>query len=202
MASFVALSQGFGITFGLIVAIGAQNALLLSQAIRNQHQWLMAAICIALDIILITCGVLGLGALIGLWPDLLELFKWGGAAFLTWYGWQALQNARNPGQLLQSEHASNSRRRIVLTTLAVTLLNPHVYLDTVILIGGVGAQVPSDARVGFLLGAWSASTVWFLSLCIAGRVLQPLFAQPKAWRILYTLVALTMWAIAALLVLG
>lgn len=202
MLSWTSLAQGFGLTLGLIVAIGAQNALLLSQAIRNQHQWLMAAICIALDILLISSGVLGLGTILALWPGLLTVFKWGGALFLAWYGWQALQQARNPGQLVASDQAPISRRQLVLTTLAVTLLNPHVYLDTVMLIGGVGAQVAVPDRYGFLMGAWTASICWFVSLCVAGRLLQPLFTKPQAWRILYILVALTMWVIAAVLILS
>lgn len=200
MINFIALSQGFGITMGLIIAIGAQNALLLSQAIRNQHQWLMAAICITLDIILITSGVLGFGMIVEKWPHLMVIFKWGGAAFLCWYGWSAIQQARNPGALAESEHVSNNRRRIVLTTLAVSLLNPHVYLDTVILIGGIGAQVPTEDRVMFLVGAWSASGVWFISLCAAGRLLRPLFAKKMAWQVLYSFVALTMFAIALMLI--
>jgi len=200
--SLFAFSKGFGITISLIVAIGAQNALLLSQAIRNQHQWLMAAICIVIDITLISSGVLGFGAIIAKWPSLMVVFKWGGALFLFWYGWSAFKQARHPGALKESKHASSNRKTIILATLAVCLLNPHVYLDTVILIGGIGAQVPIEDRLGFLTGAWSASCVWFVFLCAAGKLMRPLFAKEKAWRVLYLLVALTMWAIAVTLLLS
>ena len=199
--SGLAIFQGFGLCFGLIVAIGAQNAMVLSQCIRNQYQWLMAAICIALDIALITAGVLGLGALVTRWPQMLVVFKWGGALFLVWYGLQALRSSFRSESLSQTERVIGSRRKIIGLTLAVTLLNPHVYLDTVVLIGGVGAQLQKPDQYFFLVGAWLASLTWFISLCVAGKLLQPLFAKPKAWQVLYLVVAITMWVIAASLLM-
>lgn len=199
--SWLPVVQGYTLTLGLIMAIGAQNAMLLAQSIRNQHQWLMAAICIVLDIALITCGVYGLGLLIEKNPEFVTWFKWGGALFLLWYGWQSFRQMAADQSLKMAQQVVTTRRSIVLATLAVSLLNPHVYLDTVVLIGSVGAQMPSDSRVGFVMGTAAASTTWFMSLCVAGRLLQPLFDRPMAWKILHAVVGVTMWAIALSLVL-
>lgn len=199
--SWLSVVQGYSLTLGLIMAIGAQNAMLLAQSLKNQHQWLMAAICIVIDIFLVAAGVYGLGMLIEQNPDLVVWFKWGGAAFLLWYGWQSFAQIRQNQTLSTADTVVTARRTIVLATLAVSLLNPHVYLDTVVLVGSVGAQLPGDERLWFVIGAACASTTWFISLCIAGRLLQPLFNRPIAWKILHGVVGVTMWAIAVSLLL-
>ncbi|BFM09095.1 LysE/ArgO family amino acid transporter [Halioxenophilus aromaticivorans] len=199
--SWLPVVQGYTLTLGLIMAIGAQNALLLAQSIRNQHQWLMAGICIALDIILVACGVFGLGLLIENNPEFVVWFKWGGAGFLLWYGWQSFRQINEDQSLKMSKQVVTTRRSIILATLAVSLLNPHVYLDTVVLIGSVGAQMPTDQRGWFVVGTAAASCTWFISLCVAGRLLQPLFNRAIAWKILHSVVGVTMWAIALSLVL-
>ncbi len=199
--SWLPVVQGYTLTLGLIMAIGAQNAMLLAQSIRNQHQWLMAAICIVLDIVLVASGVYGLGLLIENNPEFVVWFKWGGAVFLFWYGWQSLRQIGEDQSLKMAKQVVTSRRSIILATLAVSLLNPHVYLDTVVLIGSVGAQMVNDQRIWFVLGAAAASITWFISLCVAGRLLQPLFSKAIAWKILHGVVAVTMWAIALSLLL-
>lgn len=197
MISLLPIVKGYSLTLGLIMAIGAQNAMLISQSIRNQHQWLMALICIVVDITLISLGVFGFGVVIEQAPELVVYFKWFGAAFLTWYGFQAFREAWKDQSLNASDTPVTGRRTIILTTLAVSLLNPHVYLDTVVLIGSVGAQMPLPDQISFALGASMASITWFVSLCLLGKVMQPLFEKPSSWKILYSIVGVMMWAIAA-----
>ncbi len=201
MISLLPIVKGYSLTLGLIVAIGAQNAMLISQSIRNQHQWLMAAICMVIDITLISAGVFGFGVVIEQAPEMITYFKYGGAAFLAWYGYRAFCDSRKEQTLESSKTVVTGRRTIILMTLAVSLLNPHVYLDTVVLIGSVGAQMPGTDQFAFAFGASMASITWFVSLCILGKALQPLFEKPIAWKILYTIVALMMWAIALSLLL-
>ncbi|WP_317933329.1 LysE/ArgO family amino acid transporter [Halioxenophilus sp. WMMB6] len=201
MSSLLPVFQGYSLTLGLIMAIGAQNAMLLAQSLKNQHQWLMAAICIVIDVALIVAGVFGLSLLLQQAPQLLLWFKWGGALFLAWYGFTAFRQIRKNHHLQTGDAVASARRAIILATLAVSLLNPHVYLDTVILVGSVGAQLPAVERFWFVLGASAASATWFVSLCVAGRLLQPVFQKPRAWQVLHGLVGSTMWAIALSLVL-
>jgi L-lysine exporter family protein LysE/ArgO len=194
--SVTALAKGFGMGAGLIVAIGSQNAFVLTSALRKQHVLIVAALCIAIDITLILAGVWGLGALIQRFPVLLTVASWGGAAFLFTYGWLAFRRALKPSQLDANTEAATSLKVAVLTTLALSLLNPHIYLDTVILLGSIGGQLPKPEPVWFALGACLASLIWFSLLAWGGQRLAPWFANPLSWRILDVIVGVTMWAIA------
>ncbi len=198
---------GLALGSGLIIAIGAQNAHVLRQGLKREHISLVAALCSTTDILLITLGTLGFGTLIGSFPLLTRLAAWTGAGFLLIYGFLAFKSA-GKSQTLQvenqpkSQNTSQSLRTIILVTLAVSLLNPHVYLDTVILIGGIAAQYQAEQRFSFALGASTASVSWFFSLAYGARLLAPLFRNPIAWRILDFLVGTIMWGIALSLILG
>ena len=191
--------NGLLVTAGLIVAIGAQNAFVLAQSLRREHHLPVAALCILCDVLLVTVGVFGLAAVLVASPLLLSVARWGGVAFLTFYGVVALRRAARP-QVLHEEaqRSPRSLRSVLLAALAVTLLNPHVYLDTVLLIGSVGAQQPEPGA--YTLGAASASTLWFLLLALGGAWLAPWLARPLTWRLIDLGVACMMFAIAAQLV--
>lgn len=181
----------------LIVAIGAQNAFVLRQGLARLHVPLVVAVCVLIDIALMTAGVGGVAASLGQRPWALQALALAGAAFLGWYGLGAARRAWSGVSLLSaSRPGARSARRALLETLAVSLLNPHVYLDTVLLMGSVGAQQPGPLRPAFLAGACTASLGWFASLGFGARMMAPVFARPAAWRALDALVALTMWAIA------
>ena len=194
--------QGFGTGGGLIVAIGAQNAFVLSQAVRKNHHLPVAALCILCDAVLIAAGVAGVGGLIAKNPGLARWTAFGGAAFLFWYGANALRSALRGGALQTRQDQGATLGKTLLATLAVTLLNPHVYLDTVVLLGGVSGQFPGAGRYIFGAGAATASLAWFMTLCLFGRALAPAFTRPAAWRVLDGLVCAVMWTIAAALVVG
>lgn len=197
-----AVLKGFGMGAGLIMAIGAQNAFVLSSALRNQHVFIVAALCILIDAVLIVAGVWGLGALIQQFPALLKLATWGGALFLLVYGFLAFRRALHPSQLNANSNTVPTVRAAVLTTLALSLLNPHVYLDTVILLGSIGGQLPQPQPAWFAFGAVLASFTWFSLLAWGGRRLAPWFANPQSWRVLDILVGVTMWAIALSLLMA
>jgi L-lysine exporter family protein LysE/ArgO len=191
---------GFALGGSLIVAIGAQNAFVLQQGIRRQQVGVIVALCIVIDATLMSAGVAGLGAALALHPLASRALAAFGAAFLFWYGLQAARRALSSHALsTPNEDISLSRGQAARQTLAISLLNPHVYLDTVVLVGALGAQQSDAARPWFLAGAVSASAVWFTSLGYGARLLAPLFARPVAWRVLDALVALTMWLLAAML---
>ena len=192
--------QGFGTGGGLIVAIGAQNAFVLSQGVRGNHPVLIAMICIFCDAVFITAGVAGFGAAVSTSPTLSQWVTWGGAGFLFIYGWRSLRSAVRGGTLDSSDGAVRSLKTVIIATLAVTLLNPHFYLDTVILLGGVSSRFHGENRFFFWAGAVSASTLWFVGLSLGGRMLAPLFNKPISWRILDSLVCATMWIIAISLI--
>lgn len=192
--------QGFGASGGLIVAIGAQNAYLLSQSVRRRYPLIIASICAVCDALFITAGVAGVGTVVAGNPKLVQIAAWGGALFLIWYGWNAFRSALRGGTLESDGAAATSLRSAVLTTLAVTLLNPHVYIDTILLLGGISGQFQGTGRLMFGVGAVSASFVWFFSLGFGGRFLAPLFRKPGAWRILDGAICAVMWSIAASLV--
>ncbi|MBF7730413.1 LysE/ArgO family amino acid transporter [Pseudomonas sp. N040] len=193
--------NGLLVSVGLIMAIGAQNAYVLAQSLRREHHLLVASVCLVCDALLVAAGVFGLASLLLQSPLLLGLARWGGAAFLLWYGGCALYRALRPQSLVQEERpAAQSRRAVLLTTLAVTLLNPHVYLDTVLLIGSLGAQQAEPAA--YALGAASASLLWFFSLALGAAFLAPWLARPATWRVLDILVALMMFSVAGQLLLG
>lgn len=192
--------QGLLLSLGLIVAIGAQNAFVLRQGLRREHVLPVVAFCALADAVLITAGVLGMAQALGRHPALAQAMALAGAAFLAWYGWQALQRARRASQLQAADSGPGlSRGAVLAQAAAFTLLNPHVYLDTVMLMGSIGAQQPDGLRGWFIAGASIASLGWFTALGFGARWLAPLFAKPRAWQVLDALIGLTMWTLAVLL---
>ncbi|MFC5381376.1 LysE/ArgO family amino acid transporter [Aquipuribacter nitratireducens] len=197
-----ALLAGLGLGLSLIVAIGAQNAFVLRQGLRGEHVGAVVAVCATSDAVLISAGVAGAGALLEAVPWFVVVFRFGGAAFLLLYAAFAARRALRPGTL---DPARAPVRAGLLptvgTALALTWLNPHVYLDTVVLLGSV-AQGWGDARVLFAVGAVAGSIMWFALLGFGARLLRPVFARPGAWRVLDALVAVVMVAIAVGLLVG
>nr|WP_251068333.1 LysE/ArgO family amino acid transporter [Marinobacter sp. C7] len=192
---------GLVVCGGIIVAIGAQNAYVLSQAIRREHHWWSAGLCMASDVILFTLGMFGVSAALMAMPQALELLRWLGVAFLGWLALQALVRAsRGRAALETGEVARRSLKGVLFTTLAVTLLNPQVYLDTLLLIPAVGAQ--QDDAKSFVAGASSASILWFGGLAWCGSALAPILSRPAAWRVIDGVIGLMMAAIALQLAFG
>lgn len=195
------MAQGFALSLGLIVAIGAQNVFVLTQGARGRRPWLVAGVCSACDALLIAAGVGGVGAVAARAPLASGLLTLAGAMFLAAYGLRALRNVwRGEALGLGAEVPEPPFKAIVCTALGVSLLNPHALLDTVVLIGGLSSRLDGPGRVNFGLGAVLASACWFYSLSLGGRLLAPLLRRPAAWRFLDALVCLTMWALAAGLV--
>lgn len=190
--------RGLGLSASLIIAIGAQNAFVLAQGLRRQHVLAVALVCSLCDALLITLGVAGVGTVIASNQVLTQVAAWGGAAFLLWYGLSAFRLALKPRALDVSDAPIEARRlgQTLLKTLAVSLLNPHVYLDTVVLLGSIGGQYAAAERPLFALGAATASFVWFFGLGYGAAILTPLFRRPIAWRILDGVVGVIMWTIA------
>lgn len=190
---------GFALGFSLILAIGAQNAFVLRQGLRREHVLAVCLTCAVSDALLIAAGVAGFGALAQAVPWFSSAMRWGGALFLLAYGALALRSAWRGGARLSGDGAAETRLpRVLLTVLAFTWLNPHVYLDTVVLIGSVSAQ--SGNRLLFGLGAVAASFVFFFTLGYGARLLAPVFARPRAWQAFDAGIGLVMWAIALKLV--
>nr|WP_299242794.1 LysE family transporter [uncultured Halomonas sp.] len=185
---------------GLIIAIGAQNAFVLGQGLRREHPWVVAAICALCDWLLIGVGVLGLGRLIASQEGLMLVARLGGAAFLLWQAWSALRRVFQGDVLAAGNGLQGSRRRVILATLAVTLLNPQVYLDTLIMLGAIGAAQASP--LGFYLGAAVASFGWFFGLVAAAGWLAPRLASPLVWRGIDGLIAVVLTAVAIGLLAG
>lgn len=196
-AAPTAYVTGLVLGASLIVAIGAQNAFVLRQGLVRSHVALVVILCVLIDVALTTIGVGGLSASLGRNPLALAGLAVAGACFLAWYGLGAARRACS-SQSLSAGPAGGVRsaRAVLLQTLAVSLLNPHVYLDTVLLIGSVGVQQPVALRPAFLAGVWTASAGWFASLGFGSRLLAPVFARAIAWRLLDALVAIVMWGIA------
>ncbi len=188
--------QGFGVGAGLIIAIGAQNAFVLSQGIKKQYQWLVPFICSLCDCILIVLGAAGIGTLIAKDPSLSRWAGWGGAIFLFFYGGRAFLSALKGDSLKNSTQVVSTLKSVVLTTFALTLLNPHVYLDTIVLLGSISGQFNGMKRAVFTFGACSASITWFFLLSFAGTRLRPLFQNPSIWKMLDIFIGITMWVIA------
>lgn len=196
-----AFAQGLALSFGLIVAIGAQNAFVLRQGLRREHVGPVVLFCALADAVLITAGVLGMAQALGERPALARALALGGAIFLAFYGVQALRRAMQTQQLHAADAAPGlGRAAAVAQAAAFTLLNPHVYLDTVLLVGSIGAQQPVGLQGWFVLGACMASVGWFGMLGFGARWLAPWFARPRAWQVLDALIGLTMFMLAALLV--
>lgn len=192
----IAFFQGMGTSAGLIVAIGAQNAFVLSQGVRKQYHWLVATICTICDGLLILVGASGVGTAVANNQLLQNIAGWGGALFLFWYGLRSLRSALRSGRLETVQASFVSRRAVVAATLAVTLLNPHVYLDTILLLGSISGQYDGAGRLHFAIGACLASLVWFYCLSLGGVVLSPVLRKPAAWRVLDVVICATMWTIA------
>ncbi len=191
-AALVAVSQGFLMGAGLIMAIGAQNALVLRQGLRREHVGAVVALCIASDALLILLGVFGLGALIQGQVLLLEAFRWGGALFLLGYAALAARRAWQGAAALAADSAAASRAVVLTSALAMTYLNPHVYLDTVVLLGGLGARQPAELRGAFAAGAGLASAVWFSLIGYGAAALAPHLQRSATWRAIDGAVALLM----------
>lgn len=197
MISFL---SGYGLGLSLILAIGAQNAFVLRQGLRGEHVWAVVLVCALSESVLVMGGVLGLGALVEAAPWVIPVFRYGGAAFLFVYGARAAWAAWRGDATLQAQGPGGGLRRTVLTALAITWLNPHVYLDTVILLGSISTQyaAPLLFGLGCVLAAWT----FFTAIGFGAVLLRPLFAKPAAWRVLDVLIAVVMWAIAASLLSG
>jgi L-lysine exporter family protein LysE/ArgO len=198
--AFPVFVQGLVLGLGLIVAIGAQNAFVLRQGLRREHVGPVVLFCAAADAVLITAGVLGMAQGLGQHPTLARAMALAGAAFLTVYGWRALRRARQAHRLDASAAGAGLTLRAALAQAAAfTLLNPHVYLDTVLLVGSIGAQQADGLRTWFIAGASGASLGWFALLGYGARALAPWFARPRAWQLLDGLIGVTMIVLSALL---
>lgn len=191
-----ALLTGLVTGLTLIVAIGAQNALVLRQGLLREHVLVVVVICALADLILILAGVGSVGVLIEQAPSAVETVRWAGVAFLVWYGVTTLLRARRPGTLDAARGAGTSRRATVIKALALTWLNPHVYLDTVLFLGSIGNSQGAD-RWSFAVGACTASIVWFTALGFGAHRASGLLATPRAWRILDVAIGTVMLLIAA-----
>lgn len=192
---------GFSVGFSLILAIGAQNAFVLRQGLRREHVLAICTVCALSDAMLIGIGVSSFELVSSLLPWVADAFLYGGIAFLVWYGWRNFAAALRGGQVLTAADTnSSSLKKTLLICLALTWLNPHAWLDTVVLVGSISTRYESQFIFG--AGAMLASFVFFFSLGFGARMLAPVFAKPSAWRVLDLIVALTMWAIAASLLLN
>lgn len=199
--AFPVFVQGLALSLGLIVAIGAQNAFVLRQGLRREHVGTVVLFCAVADAALIAAGVLGMAQALGRSPGLARALALAGAVFLAVYGVQALRRARHAHQLKAATGGEGLGRGAALAQAAAfTLLNPHVYLDTVLLVGSIGAQQPAALRGGFIAGASSASLLWFAALGFGARWLAPWFARPRAWQVLDGLIGVTMLVLSVLLV--
>ncbi len=191
---------GFAMSAALIMAIGAQNLFVLRQGLKREHVGPIVLFCGSADAILIASGVSGVGALLGAMPQLTFALTIGGALFLSWYGLRAFQRAMAPEAMPVMAQGGITLGRALGATAAFTFLNPHVYLDTVLLMGAAGSAHPAALRPVFVAGAASASIVWFTALGYGARMLTPLFARPAAWRVLDAIVAIVMLTLAASLI--
>lgn len=186
---------------GLIIAIGAQNAFVLRQGLQRHYVGAVVSVCILADVGLILLGVAGMGLVVQQHPGLLQWLRFAGAAFLAGYGVLALRRAwQGESGLQPTGDGAASRGRVVLACLAFTLLNPHVYLDTVVLLGSLSTHYEGDARWVFAAGAATASVLWFLSLGYGARLLLPVFRSPLAWRVFDVAIAAFMLTLAVVLV--
>ena len=196
-----AFTTGFVLCATLIIAIGAQNAFVLRQGLRREHVLIIVAFCALADLLLIGAGVAGVARVLGQAPRLTLVLTGAGTLFLAWYGMRALARARTASAMNVAEGTRRiSVRNAVAQAAGFTFLNPHVYLDTVLLMGSIGARQPSDLRFWFVGGAAAASGAWFTTLGFGARLLRPVFRTPRAWQVLDTLIGLTMLALAVSLV--
>jgi L-lysine exporter family protein LysE/ArgO len=186
----------------LIVAIGAQNAFVLRQGLRRAHAVPVVAVCAVSDLVLIGAGVTGIGSIVDHAHWALTAVRWLGVAFLVWYAAASLRRARHPDTLRGADAAGESRRRVVARAVALTWLNPHVYLDTVLLLGSVANTHGTAGRWWFAAGAGLASILWFCGLGLGAGLAAPLLARRRAWQVLDVVIALTMLLVAAELAVG
>ena len=200
---FTIFLKGMALGGSLIIAIGLQNAFILRQGIKNRHIFAAVLTASLIDVLLIGTGVLGFGYLIEQHPSLIDWITWGGAAFLFVYGLKSFLSALKPVQMEEGKGMvkEGSTKETVLIILGISLLNPHVYLDTVVLIGGLSASYGEIGKYWFGGGAMLASFIWFFALGYGARLLSPLFAKPRAWQILDILIGFIMWGIAITLIL-
>lgn len=195
--------NGLGLGASLIMAIGAQNAHVLRVGVRRQHVALTVLTCILVDIVLIGAGVAGMGAVIEASPALMAAARWGGAAFLVWYGLRSWAALARPGALEAADAAAPlSLQRALLTVLALSLLNPHVYIDTLVLLGALGGHYPAHERASFAVGAMTASLMWFTSLGFGASKLSNWLRRPLVWKGIEALTGAVMLVLAAGLILG
>jgi L-lysine exporter family protein LysE/ArgO len=197
-----ALVAGLLTGLSLIVAIGAQNAFVLRQGLIRQFVGPVVAICAISDLVLIAAGVAGIGAIVQHAPTALTVVRWLGVAFLTAYGVRSLWRARHAGALAPAGEEEPRLRGAVLQATALTWLNPHVYLDTVLLLGSIAAHHGPTGKWWFAVGACAGSVLWFSGLGYGARLLSPVLTRPRAWQVLDVLIGLTMLAIAASLASG
>lgn len=197
-----ALVHGFGLCAGLIMAIGAQNAFVLRQAATRQHVFAVALVSGLCDTVLISAGVLGLGLLMVNWPIFVPVMKVLGVAFLVVFGWKSLLRVFQPAGLHSGEGESVSLSRTLMLAMGFSLLNPHAWLDTTILLGSSAQQYVAGARASFTVGAVLASFCWFFALAYGARALGPWLTRPSVWRVVDALVAAMMFGLALMLVIG
>lgn len=190
--------KGLAAGGSLIIAIGAQNAFVIRQGLLKQHLFLTALLCSGIDACLIALGVAGFGRYIGDYPLFLDLAKYFAIAFLFIYGAIAFKSAFKTSSMNIAKEGGSPpcAKKIALALLFLSLLNPHVYLDTVILLGSIGAQQPSGEQILFTIGAISASFIWFFALTFGARLLAPFFKRESSWKIIDGSVALSMWGMA------
>lgn len=202
MTIYGSIIEGFAMGAGLIIAIGAQNAFVLKQGIKGEHRPVIAWICALSDAILIVSGIAGMGCIFSSHPLVTKAVSMAGAVYLAWFAFKCFRSAfKGESMDINGEiPAVISLKNTVITTLALTYLNPHVYLDTVVMLGGFGAARPPEIRPFFAFGAVSASFAWFFTLAYSGRILAPLFKKQAAWRILDTVIGFVMVYIAVKLV--
>jgi L-lysine exporter family protein LysE/ArgO len=202
--NFWVLLQGFGLGATMIIPIGAQNAYVLNQGIKRNHHLTTATVCSLLDMTFISLGIFGGGAILSQNELLLTAVTLGGIAFLIGYGLLSLRSALKKPSVQESsgEVLARGRRTVVLGALAVTVLNPHLYLDTVVILGSIGGQFEGDDRIAFAAGTVLASFVWFYSLSLGAAKLGPTLSQPKVKKGIDLAVAAMMFAIAAMLIKG
>ncbi len=196
------IAAGLLTGLSLIIAIGAQNAFVLRQGLRRSHVALVVAICALSDVVLIVAGVAGIGVVVDRAPWAIEVIRWLGVAFLTVYGVLSLVRASRPQALAVGEAAVETRAGVAARAVALTWLNPHVYLDTVLLLGSIAGTHGSPGRWWFAVGACVASIGWFTGLAYGARLAAPRLADPRAWQVLDVAIGLVMLAIAVRLALG
>lgn len=201
---FAVALKGAFVSGSLIVAIGSQNAFLLKSGLKNNYVMLVATLCFLGDVLLISTGVLGVGALLQQAPVMTEILTLCGIAFLCWYGFLSAKSAWRGQSHLDIDNSEVSRNwvKVALMTLAMTFLNPHVYIDTILVLGGITSSLNFEEKRWFLVGALTASAIWFYGVAYIAKKLIPFFAKPKTWQVLDSVIAMIMFSIAAGLVRG